>query len=153
MSGGPAQPQFPTPPSSRTYVHRACGQVTYVDGEHFEGLCNPFTGLFGVSTLCTSCSQQRPLSEFAWQDTGEALDRYRKRLRGAAPAGRVVLDVLSRVLAFFGLPAAGALIGYWIADERVVLLPIVGAVVGFVVGVVIAGLVMAADTRDYTRYR
>ena len=153
MSARSTYPQFPAPPRSRAYVHQACGQVTCVDGEHFQGLCNPFTGLFGVSTFCVTCGRQAPLGEFAWQDTGEALDRYRKRLRGAAPAGRVALDVASRFLAVVGLPLAGALLGYWAADEHVILLPLVGGVAGFVAGAIAAGLVMAADTRDYTVYR
>jgi len=67
----------------RVYIHKKCKQGTQVNGEHFEGLCNPF--ILCLGTVCASCGGPRALKTFYWEDTKEPLDAYRRRLRTKVP--------------------------------------------------------------------
>ena len=144
-------PTFPSPPASRAYVHRACGSVTVVDGEDFQGLCHPYLGLV-PTTRCVHCNKQGPLRDFTWADTGESISDYRKRLRAAAPAHWRVIHPLTKLLVLV-LPVLGFLAGRAIATERTVLLPAIGVVVGLVVGAMAFGIGVAMHDRDYRVYR
>lgn len=63
----------------RTYIHEQCGQATEVSGFDFVRVANPFFFAMG-STVCCQCG---PVSfgEVAWNDTGESVAAYRRRLR------------------------------------------------------------------------
>lgn len=67
----------------RTYIHQKCGKVTRVTGGDFAGLCNPYEPCTG--TICAACGGPDSVGSFSWEDTGESVADYRKRLRGEAP--------------------------------------------------------------------
>ena len=68
-----------TPRSERTYIHSGCGQATTISGFDFHRVANPFFMVMG-STVCVQCGPI-PLSEVRWEDTGETLADYRRRIR------------------------------------------------------------------------
>lgn len=68
---------MPAPAESRVYRHEACGGVTVVDGDDFEGLSDPLTHFTG--TWCTRCNDFFPVDEYEWLDTGERLTDYYAR--------------------------------------------------------------------------
>ncbi|WP_044300432.1 hypothetical protein [Rhodopirellula sallentina] len=63
----------------RTYTHSQCGQATEISGFDFVRLANPYFFTMG-STVCCQCGPV-PLREVAWDDTGETVAAYRRRLR------------------------------------------------------------------------
>jgi len=67
----------------RVYIHSKCGQGTCVNEHHFVGLCNPLSLCTG--TYCATCEGFAPLHEVAWENTGETLRDYRKRLLKSVP--------------------------------------------------------------------
>lgn len=67
----------------RLYVHDKCDRATCVAGNNWVGLCNPFAQTLG--TMCTHCRKSDSLTHFAWQDTGENLQSYVRRLRKQCP--------------------------------------------------------------------
>lgn len=144
-------PTFPGPPASRAYVHMTCGSQTVVDGDDYQGLCHPYVGLV-PRTLCVACGQARPLREFAWADTGESLDHYRRRLRGLVPLAWRVIHPLTRwlllLLPIIGIAAARA----WM-PHRPLLGPVLGFFAGLVLGLVCAATAMTVDDRDFRRFR
>ena len=144
-------PTFPSPPTARAYVHRECQRTTVVDGEHFEGPCHPYFGLF-PTTRCVHCNKQGPLWNFAWADTGESISDYRLRIRAAVPAQWHVIHPLTKLLILV-LPVLGLLGGRAIATERTLLLPVAGVVVGLVAGAMAFGIGVAMHDRDYRVYR
>ena len=144
-------PTFPSAPASRAYVHRECRKTTVVDGEEYEGLCHPYFGLF-PTTRCVHCHKQGPLRDFAWADTGESIADYRRRVRAAVPAHWRVIHPLTKLLIVV-LPVLGLLAGRAIADQRTVLLPAAGVVVGLVLGAMAFGIGVALHDRDSRIYR
>ena len=149
----PNLPTFEFPPENRTYVHLQCGRKTTVDGQEFQALCNPFTGVLAVKTFCVPCRKHAPLNDFMWADTGENLAAYRKRVLRALPRGlrlrtrliRAALLILPPVLAF---AITRALLGH-----GAIVWPAVAAAGGLVLGVLGAGIQMLVDQRDFTVYR
>ena len=146
-------PEFAKPQARRVYVHARCGAPTVVDGEEYAGLCNPFTGLLGVSTRCVKCHQQRPLREFAWKDTRERLDLYRRRLRGTIPVPILIGQYAIKLFGALGMPMLGALAGWSLSGGDSIVWPTAGGVAGLVIGLLSIGIVMALDKLDFTRFR
>jgi hypothetical protein len=142
---------FPVAPSQRTYVHLACGQPTTVDGEDYKMLCDPFTGPFGVSTMCVHCGTQDRLERFIWADTRESLADYHKRLRSTLSPFYVV----RRRLALFGclvvVPAALAYLGARLVPSYPIVMGIVGAVAGLLIGAIAYGGYLGMNETDFHR--
>lgn len=87
---------------SRSYVCRHCGGVTQVGGEEFARVTNPFTFVF--QTYCASCDQHLALHEFTWENTGENLADFRKRMRRKTPPKvRLAGQVLTPLGGFIAL--------------------------------------------------
>jgi len=95
----------------RTYIHHACGGVTCINGHDFAGLCNPFDST--RRTYCAACDSPDLYSNFSWEDTGERLTEFRKRIRNQSP---FIFNLLG------GFPAA----------------PLFGAIIGVIVGGLVA---------------
>ena len=112
---------------SRVYVHEGCGGGTEVTGEDFLGLVNPFGLVMG--TYCSGCEKMVRLDDVAWQDSGESLTKYRRRLLKKAPSSVKLLVWL--VTPLTGTALGGAA-GWWFSPNQVGF-PIVGAVVGMLV--------------------
>ena len=89
-----------------------------VDNGEFEMLCDP--RVEANQTLCAHCGKHDVLSNFQWDDTGETLSDYRKRLRTLVPflsrvAGAWWMFALWTVLAI----GVGTLLSRFIADARI----------------------------------
>ena len=109
-------------PTQRAYVHRKCGQVTLVSGDAFDRLSNPFA--FVARTACAGCQRDVWPGTVVWEDTGESIAAYRRRLRRAAP--------LSLKLCGWGTgPLLGAAAG-WAVGPHDISKPILGAFIGFI---------------------
>ena len=67
----------PEIPDSRPYRHKNCGTVTVVNGTEFELLADPFSEM--GRTMCSSCNDYFPITEYEWADTGETISDYCKR--------------------------------------------------------------------------
>jgi aminoglycoside 3-N-acetyltransferase len=152
-SPAPPPPLFEIPPENRTYVHLQCGRKTTVDGEEFLGLCNPFTGLLGVSTFCVPCRKQAPLNDFMWADTGENLAEYRRRVLRSIPRGQRRRTRLVRALLLIIPPLVAFIVTRALLSRGAIVIPALAAVGGVVVGVIGAGIQMVADKGDFTVYR
>jgi len=72
------------PRTQRVYVHQTCGGQTRISGFQFTHLCDPFWPCTG--TYCCTCADYAALDEVSWTDTGEALDKFRSRMRRRTPA-------------------------------------------------------------------
>jgi hypothetical protein len=144
---------FEIPPTSRTYVHLQCGRKTTVDGDEFQGLCNPFTGLLGVSTFCVPCRKQAPLNDFMWADTGENLAAYRKRVLRSIPRAMRVRMRLLRAALLIVPPIIGFVVARALMHRGAIVVPALAAIGGLIVGVLAVGIQMVVDRRDFTVYR
>jgi hypothetical protein len=71
-------------PTGRVYVHRRCGELTQVSGGDYTHICDPFWPCTG--TFCCGCNDMVSLSDVRWEDTGEPISDYRRRLRAETPA-------------------------------------------------------------------
>jgi len=67
----------------RVYVHTKCGGATHASGAGFKNLCDPFHFILGV--VCCGCSRIARVRDVYWEDTGEPVAQYRKRLRRQTP--------------------------------------------------------------------
>jgi hypothetical protein len=120
-------------PTERAYVHQHCGQATVVSGNDFSRLVNPFA--FVSATYCVSCQGAFSLAAFSWEDTGESILAYRRRMRRMAPlsfklCGWVVGPLLSGLI--------GAAIG-WLFTPQEAKGPIIGGLMGLLIA---AGFLM-----------
>jgi len=64
-------------PESRDYRHIKCNSVTTISGQPFEVMSNPLSDM--ARTWCTECDSFFPLTEYTWDDTGEAVTAYYAR--------------------------------------------------------------------------
>ena len=142
-------PTFTQVPSTRSYVHSGgCGGATAIGDWAFPAICDPVRRV--TATMCASCKQYRPVSEFQWADTGENIQAYRNRLFHALPPAyksKRRLRALAPVLAFL-IPVAilATISGVW---EYA---PLVGLGLG-AVGVVVALVVVPkAPKINFCRY-
>jgi hypothetical protein len=69
---------------SRTYYHPRCGGRTQVGGDDYCHICDPYR--FSSGTYCCTCEGFVPLREVEWDDTGETITKYRRRMRRETPA-------------------------------------------------------------------
>lgn len=67
----------------RAYIHRKCQQSTFISGDDWVGLCNPFSQT--SATICSHCNCASPVKEFEWADTNENVMTYIRRVRRQAP--------------------------------------------------------------------
>jgi hypothetical protein len=70
-------------PTGRVYVHARCGGATRVGGGDYKHICDPFWPCTG--TYCCTCEGDFPLREVRWEDTGERVSDFRRRVRGRTP--------------------------------------------------------------------
>jgi hypothetical protein len=91
---------------SRTYIHkhRGCGRPTIIRGVLFRATANPFAMDSGT-TMCAGCGREVRYQDVVWQDTGETLADFRRRLRREAP-------LMVKVTAFLVGPLLFALLGW-----------------------------------------
>lgn len=120
--------------SGRPYIHQKCGQTTIITEEHFAGLCNPFEPCSG--TICANCGFPDSVSAFLWQDTGESISDYRKRLKQGASSGvKLWVWLISPLLgAAIGATLAVMFIGKNIQTDALVGAGIGVALFGFLLG-------------------
>lgn len=148
-----SQPTFSKTPKYHEYVHQSCDGVTRIDGDDFQGLCDPMSLWLGVlpqKTRCTHCGEARPLHEFVWSESKESLAAYRQRLRKTIPlVGRVSVYGI-RVLLLIGLPVAGFLLGWHWGN---LILALGGVLVGAFLAVLAVGAQMLMTSRDWCRYK
>lgn len=85
----------------RAYVHSLCGETTIISGNDFSSLCNPFGLCLG--TICANCGAPDSTKNFKWEDTGEVVSDYRRRVRRESTGQTLINWVLA--------PLVGALIG------------------------------------------
>jgi hypothetical protein len=109
----------------RAYVHQDCGGTTVVSGDEFARVSNPFA--YVSQTYCASCGSFAGLGRFSWDDTGENLAAFRRRMRQAAPAS---LKLWGWLLGPLLAATACGLVGYFCSAQ----LPLAGLLAGAVVG-------------------
>ena len=137
-------------PDGRPYVHQKCGEATTISGSDFRSICNPFELVGG--TMCVQCNDFRPLREFAWVDTGEAIDQYRARVRAMFP-GHGLKRRLIGLGSIVGGTVLGTFAGVPFASMRSIAAPAIGCLVGFVLGTVVAVRDRVKHQVDGRRYR
>lgn len=134
--------------SSRTYLHRVCGEVTQIADSptdiDYTLMCNPFQHV--RATYCMSCGRAGPLGQFEWIETGETLADYRKRIRKSVPAWLWAVHYLIGLLWTFGA-AAGVwwLTGRWWAG---LIMLVVGWVVHRITTPLLSAKVGGVDLRN-----
>lgn len=109
----------------RAYVHRDCGGTTVVSGDDFARVANPFA--FVSQTYCASCGSFAGLGRFTWDDTGENLADFRRRMRQRAPAS---LKLWGWFLGPLLAASVCGLVGYFCSAQ----LPLTGLLAGAVGG-------------------
>ena len=134
-------------PTSRVYIHHACGQGTEVGGSDFTHLADPFRPC--SKTFCVSCRCMVPLHDVRWVETGETVADYRRRVRttmppgerlfyqGTGPAVGLVLGLVGGVLwsvVMASPPGAGGGGG---GKATGLIAVVLGAIIGAVVGTVV----------------
>lgn len=142
-------------PPTRVYIHLTCQQATAVDDEppvgealdyvNYEahtGLSNPLLSL-DTRTMCSHCGDFFPLTEFAWQDTGESLYNFRARWQNHLPAWMIFVSgfkcfaALAILFSLTGL-MSGIAVGLMLGSG---IYAAMGAVVGLVSFVYLSGQV------------
>lgn len=68
---------------SRTYYHNRCRRLTEVSGGDYAKICDPYW--FWSGAFCCTCQKEVPLSTLEWDDTGEPIAKYRRRMRRRTP--------------------------------------------------------------------
>jgi hypothetical protein len=138
-------------PTARVYVHRRCGEMTQVSGGDYSHICDPFWPC--TATFCCGCNGMVPLSDVRWEDTGEPISDYRRRLRSKTPG---LVQAWRFGLGFAAGAAIGSGIGLLIGlagatlqnlIRFVVAGGVIGAVVVYLVGTMILNRVFDIDYR------
>ena len=90
---------------SRTYYHSRCRKLTEVSGGDYAKLCDPYW--FWSGAFCCTCQKDVPLNTVEWDDTGEAIPKYRRRMRRQTPgflaAWQLGLGALIGAIVCFGI--------------------------------------------------
>ena len=147
-----AQPTFDVVPEHRNYVHLKCSQITNVDGDDFEGLCNPFTGLFVVLTYCVHCQSQGSVENFAWVDTKESLANYRRRVRSTLSPMRILSGRLAPYVCIVAIPLALIYGATRIVPSHPIIAGVVAGIVGVFVGIIAFGAFLSLPGSDFRKY-
>jgi hypothetical protein len=120
--------------TSRAYNHDQCGKGTVVKGADFERVANPF--LRADETVCAGCGDIVSLHAVHWQDTGESLSAYRRRLarmfakqRWIGAAVGALFGLLVLPIVFFALPNMTP--DAFIIGTSLVMGPGIGLIVGW----------------------
>jgi hypothetical protein len=125
-------------PESRSYRHHKCNAETVVDGQHFEVLSDPLSGM--TRTWCNTCDDFFPLADFEWSDSGERITDYCSR--HSARATRVERFLSSRMFLTISLVfgfLVGAIGGFMLfRGKGGVLMAVMTIFVG-VIGVILFG--------------
>ncbi len=130
----------PTPPPAlppaggpRAFVHDVCGGTTEMPAEQIHGrLTNPHG--YNDWVHCAKCDGFVSRQECRWADTGENLAEFFGRAKAAAPPPQSNVVYVAPVV----LAALGWVIGAFLLDGGQHSLW--GAVIGFVVGVLLVVL-------------
>ncbi|MCO6042570.1 hypothetical protein NG895_01490 [Aeoliella sp. ICT_H6.2] len=130
--------------SGRPYVHQKCGTTTVINEGHFATLCNPFNVCLG--TICANCGPGS-LKDFHWEDTGESISDYRKRLRCEAPLWAVWYWLFAPILG--AAIGAAVMVNFKAPNMTVTSAAITGAGIGvflmiFLVGPMITGPIVGS---------
>ena len=67
---------------SRVYVHSKCGQPTRIHAKELSRLADPYQPL--IKLKCSQCGLVL-FRTIAWEDTGETINAYRRRIRKNEP--------------------------------------------------------------------
>jgi hypothetical protein len=94
--------------TSRTYIHTKCGHATVVSGDSYSELSNPFQ--FTSGTMCVGCSKGVPLKDVVWEETGESIAAYRRRVSASAPLGLKLAGWLGPLITGLVGAAIGAVV-------------------------------------------
>lgn len=84
MARGGGEKAGPADHLSRPYRHLKCNGVTVVSGDDYVRLECPFRPL-GGGTYCVTCRKFVPLRTVVWDDTGENIEEYRKKVFYSLP--------------------------------------------------------------------
>lgn len=76
-------PRSSDPNAPVRYVHGRCQSSTLPTQETFFPICDSFQACEGV--YCQACQAYVPLEEVTWEDTGESLADFRRRLEANVP--------------------------------------------------------------------
>ena len=68
---------------ARVAIHVNCGDSTTISGGDFIHTCEPIGPAPEIT--CAGCNQKIAANEFAWQDTGENIGDFRRRLHQSIP--------------------------------------------------------------------
>jgi hypothetical protein len=120
--------------NGRTYRHLTCGEETWVSGDIFKNLSNPF--LLCGGTHCSWCRLNGRLWAFEWSDTGETISDRRARLWRECPA---MVKVWGLLIGPILAAALGAGIGAAVTARPL------GAVDGALAGWVMCALVLPSQ--------
>jgi hypothetical protein len=143
---------FPSLPASRDYIHSSCGNVTSINETVLDAICDPFYSTQG--TICSACARPFPLDEFAWADTGENIEAYRKRLKSFVPPEYAKAQSLKklRVALFILLPLAGFAVANLFADRSSPTPFLLSAAVGLVLAIALSFLFPKTPRLNFRRY-
>lgn len=139
--------------SARVYVHSACGGSTVVRGGSFYWVVNPLR--YAGGTVCARCGTAF-LPSVRWQDTGEPLSKFRKRMWQHTP-------LFVKALHFFAIPALVGLASLVWFPAAPNIPPLTAKIVAFVIGYLagvlvialtpLAGIIPSLARMTYHKYR
>ena len=136
---------------SRTYYHSRCRKLTVVSGGDYAKLCDPYW--FWSGAFCCHCDMVVPLNTVEWDDTGEPIRKYRRRMRRQTPgflaAWQLGLGALVGAVVGFGIAVVSFLPIEWSNKETTLsgAAAVVGAVVFHFAGAAILKSVYRIDYR------
>jgi hypothetical protein len=138
--------------TSRPYVHDGCGTCTVVSGSDYSHICNPFWPCSG--TYCCGCQGFVPLNSVVWEDTGEPVSEFRRRMMSLTP---IYVKLWAFGPGFLPGALVGGLGGFGLAhmlQKKIEWWTIVGASIGglavYLIGLAILFMIAGVN---YTRTR
>jgi len=145
-------PTFIDVPATRTYVHLTCGNATAVGGSDYKLLCDPYSQVLFVWTMCVHCDRADRLDRFVWVDTKESLADYRRRLKGTVSPLYALWRRAVPIVCFVCLP--GGLV--YLAARHIPEYPTVSAASALLAGLLIGAVVYRSfliRARDFRQFR
>ena len=106
-----------------------------------------------MSTFCVHCGAHDKLERFLWADTRESLAAYRRRVRSSLSASYLIRRRLILFVCLVVVPAALAYLGARLVPRYPIIMGIVGAVVGLLIGAIAYGGYLGTGQTDFRRYR
>ncbi len=92
--------------NGRPYIHKNCDTMVSLAKSDTEWLANPWWSVTG--TVCPECGIA-DLNQCVWEDTGEDLASFRKRMARETPSQ-------NRLICLWILPILGAILGYLVSN-------------------------------------